>query len=272
MEVGIMSGMAFSETGMARAGMGMDVGDYENKGPFNLIVGNFTNEMIALFRNEGNGLFTDVAAQAQIGMTSLPFLTFGLFFFDFDLDGYEDVFAVNGHVEDQIAKVQRNIAYAQRPLLFRNQGNGRFKEIGQTLGSDVQRPLVGRGAAYGDIDQDGDLDVLINANNGRPALLRNDGPSHHWIRFQLQGTKSNRSAIGTRVRVRVKDSVQQKLVKAGNSYCSQSELALTFGLGTAQVVDQIEVIWPSGAKDSFNNVTPDKTYAIVERHGIKATN
>jgi len=271
MEVGIMSGVAFSETGMARAGMGMDVGDYENKGQFNLIVGNFTNEMIALFRNEGNGLFTDVSAQAQIGITSLPFLTFGLFFFDFDLDGHEDVFAVNGHVEDQIAKVQRNITHAQRPLLFKNQGNGTFKEVGLTLGSTFQRPLVGRGAAYGDIDGDGDLDVLITANNGRPSLFRNDGPSHRWIRFQLQGTKSNRSAIGARVKAKVKDAVQHKLVKAGNSYCSQSELALTFGLGTAKLVDETDVIWPSGAKETFHDLSPGKTYLVVENQGIKST-
>jgi hypothetical protein len=269
MEVGIMSGMAFSETGMARAGMGMDVGDYENKGPFNLIVGNFSNEMIALFRNEDNGLFTDVAAQAQIGLKSLPFLTFGLFFFDFDLDGYEDVLAVNGHVEDQIADVQPSITYAQRPLLFRSQGNGTFQEIGPTLGAAFQRPRVGRGAAYGDIDKDGDLDVLITANNGRPALLRNDGTGHNWIRLQLHGTTSNRSAIGARVKVYVNNSTQHKLVKAGHSYCSQSELALTFGLGSTEAVDRVEVMWPSGTKETFNNLRGRKTYLIVEKQGIK---
>ncbi len=268
-EVGVMSGIAFSENGMARAGMGMDVGDYENNGQFNLIVGNFTNEMIALFRHEGFGLFTDVAAQAQIGLKSLPFLTFGLFFFDFDLDGHEDMFAANGHVEDQIATVQKNITHAQRPLLFRNQGNGRFLEIGPTLGQTFQRRLVGRGAAYGDIDQDGDLDVLVTANNGRPTLFRNDGPPHQWIRFQLQGTRSNRSAIGARVKVRANNAVQHKLVKAGNSYCSQSELVLTFGLGNANTVDQVDVIWPSGAKATFKDLISHKTYLLVENRGVR---
>ncbi|NQV32092.1 MAG: CRTAC1 family protein [Phycisphaeraceae bacterium] len=269
MEVGIMSGIAFSETGMARAGMGMDVGDYENKGPFNLIVGNFTNEMIALFHNEGHGLFTDVAAQAQIGLKSLPFLTFGLFFFDFDLDGREDVFAVNGHVEDQIATVQGSITYAQPPLLFINQGNGAFQEIGATLGDAFQRPRVGRGAAYGDIDNDGDLDVLITANNGPPALLRNDGTGHNWMRFQLRGTKSNRSAIGARVKVYVNKSVQHKLVKAGNSYCSQSELVLTFGLGNSKKADRVEVMWPRGTQETFKDLTANRTYTLIETRGIQ---
>lgn len=268
-EVGIMSGMAFSESGVARAGMGMDVGDYENRGPFNLIVGNFSNEMIALFHNEGNGLFTDVAAQAQIGLRSLPFLTFGLFFFDLDLDGHEDVFAVNGHVEDQIAVVQRNITYAQQPLLFRNQGNGAFQEIGETLGDAFRRPRVGRGAAYGDIDNDGDLDVLITANNGSPTLLRNDGSGHNWVRFQLRGTQSNRSAIGARVKVHVNESVQHKLVKAGNSYCSQSELVLTFGLGNSKKADRVEVMWPLGTKEIFEDLMGNRTYTLVETQGIQ---
>ena len=155
-------------------------------------------------------------------------------------------------------------------MLFRNQGTGTFQEIGHTLGEAFQHPRVGRGAAYADIDQDGDLDVLITANNGRPALLRNDGTGHNWIRFQLQGTKSNRSAIGARVKVYVNDAVQHKLVKAGHSYCSQSEFALTFGLGAATEVARVEVIWPRGGKETFKDLGGNRTYEVIEAQGVKA--
>jgi enediyne biosynthesis protein E4 len=268
MEVGIMSGLAYSETGMARAGMGMDVADYDHQGRFHLIVGNFSNEMIGFYYNEGNGLFTDFAPRTKIGLASLPYLTFGLFFFDVDLDGHEDILGVNGHVEDQIAVVQQSVSYAQRPLLFRNQGNGEFAEIGSELGDSFTRPLVGRGAAYADIDLDGDPDVLITANGGSPRLLRNEGSSHNWLRFKLQGTTSNRNGIGARVKVHSQGRVQHKLLKAGNSYCSQSELRLCFGLGELKVVDQVEVFWPSGHRDVHKNVQAPGAYLLIEKQGI----
>lgn len=268
MEVGVMSGLAYSEAGTARAGMGMDVADYDHKGRFHLIVGNFTNEMIGFYHNEGNGLFTDFAPRTKIGLTSLPFLTFGLFFFDVDLDGHEDILGVNGHVEDQIAAVQKTVTHAQRPLLFRNQGNGQFAEIGAKLGEPFARPLVGRGAAYGDIDLDGDLDVLITANGGPPRLLRNEGSGHAWLRFKLRGTTSNRNGIGARVKVHTQDRVQHKLLKAGNSYCSQSELRLTFGLGAAKRVEQVEVFWPNGHRDVYKNVRAPASYLLIEKQGI----
>lgn len=268
-EVGVMSGLAYSETGMARAGMGMDVADYDHQGRFHLIVGNFANEMIGFYHNEGNGLFTDFAPRTKIGLTSLPYLTFGLFFFDADLDGHEDILAVNGHVEDQIAVVQKSVTYAQRPLLYHNQGNGQFTEIGTACGEGFTRPLVGRGAAYADIDLDGDLDVLITGNGGSPRLLRNEGSKHNWLRFKLQGTTSNRNGIGTRIKVHTPNRVQHKLLKAGNSYCSQSELYLTFGLGVSKTVDQVEVFWPSGHRDTHKNVGASGAYLLVEKQEIK---
>jgi len=268
MEVGVMSGLAYSETGMARAGMGMDVADYDHQGRFHLIVGNFSNEMIGFYHNEGNGLFTDFAPRSKIGLASLPFLTFGLFFFDADLDGHEDILGVNGHVEDQIAVVQKTVTHAQRALLFHNQGNGQFTEIGAELGDSFSRPLVGRGAAYADIDLDGDLDVLITANGGAPRLLRNEGSTHSWLRFKLQGTSSNRNGIGARVKVHSQDRVQHKLLKAGNSYCSQSELRLCFGLGEAKRVDQVEVFWPSGHRDVYENIQAPGAYLLTEKQGI----
>ncbi|NIV70729.1 MAG: CRTAC1 family protein [Phycisphaerae bacterium] len=269
-EVGVMSGMAFSEMGKARAGMGMDVADYENRGLLSLIVGNFSNEMVGVYHNEGNGLFTDFAPRTNIGLESLPYLTFGLFFFDYDLDGFEDIFGANGHVEDQIATVQKSITYAQRPLLFKNRGDGTFTEVGQRIGGPLTQPVVGRGAAYGDLDNDGDLDVVITTNNGRPYVLRNDGgATNNWIRFKLKGTKSNRDGIGAKVKVYVSNSVQYKLLKAGNSYCSQSELVLTFGLGEAKQADLVEVIWPSDHRESIRNLKSGKTYLLVEGQGVQ---
>lgn len=265
MEVGTMSGIAFNENGTARAGMGMDVSDYDHQGRFSLVVGNFSNEMIGLYRNEGNGLFIDTAAQALIGVRSLPYLTFGLFFFDVNLDGHPDLLCANGHVEDQITQVQKTITYRQRPLLYLNQGNGRFDEVGTTAGADFSHPMVGRGAAYGDLDADGDLDVLLSPNNDRARLLRNDSShENNWVRFKLQGTKSNRNAIGSVLKLHLGATTQSQLVKAGHSYCSQSEWTLTFGLGKAKKTGRVEIHWTNGLKESFTGVTANRHYLMVE--------
>ena len=263
-EVGVMSGMAFSETGKARAGMGMDVSDYDNSGLASLIVGNFSNEMVGVYHNEGNGLFIDFAPLSDVGIQSLPFLTFGLFFFDYDLDGNEDIFTANGHVEDRIAVVQENITHAQRLLLFRNEGDGNFKEVGEGMGNALTKSVVGRGAAYADIDNDGDLDVLVTVNNGGPILLRNDGVDNNWIKFKAIGQESNRSAIGTKIKVHAGNTVRYKMIKAGSSYCSQSELILTFGLGKYEKVELVEIIWPNGSKEELRNLKANQLVVLKE--------
>ena len=233
-DVGVMAGVAFNEAGVARAGMGVDAADYDGSGRQSLIIGNFSNEMMALYSNDGKGLFIDEAPVSAIGRASLLRLTFACFFVDVDLDGLLDIFAANGHVADDIARVQPTITYAQPPHLFRNLGGKKFEDLSTRLGAAFAKPAVARGAAYGDYDNDGDPDLLITANNGPARLLRNDGGVNHRLRVTLLGTSSNRDAIGASVRVlREQGGPLVRMVKTGSSYLSQSELPLTFGLGTA---------------------------------------
>src|SRR5947207_11974961 len=199
----VTAGVAFSEAGTARAGMGADAGDYDGSGRPGIVVGNFTNESMALYANDGSGLFTDDAPKSGIGKMSAQSLTFAVFFFDYDLDGLLDVFAANGHVSDDISVVQPNVKYAQPPHLFRNKGKKKFEEAGSKLGRALQRAIVGRGAAFGDIDNDGDLDLIITTNNGPARVLRNDnGNQNDLLRVKTVGTRSNRDGIGAKVKVK----------------------------------------------------------------------
>jgi hypothetical protein len=199
-DVAVTAGVAFSESGTARAGMGVDAGDYDGSGKPGLIIGNFTNESMALYRNEWNGLFTDEAPNSGIGKVSAQSLTFACFFFDYDLDGLLDVFAANGHVSDDISVVQPNVKYAQPPHLFRNKGKKKFEEVGSKLGKSLQRAIVGRGAAFGDIDNDGDLDLIITTNNGPARVMRNENANQNdLLRVKTVGTRSNRDGIGAKV-------------------------------------------------------------------------
>jgi hypothetical protein len=269
-DVGMTAGVAFNEAGVARAGMGVDAADYDNSGRPSIIIGNFSNEMMALYSNEGNGLFIDEAPASTIGKVSLLTLTFACFFFDFDLDGLLDIFAVNGHVADDIGAVQPKVTYAQPPHLFRNRGEKKFDAVTSTLGSDIQKPIVGRGAAYGDYDNDGDLDLLVTANNGPVRLLRNDGGNQNkWIRVRTVGTSSNRDGIGARVVVTLDNGKKLwSVVKTGSSYCSQSELPLTFGLGAAGTVRTIDVTWPNGRTDTVRDAGVNRSVTIEEGKGL----
>ena len=269
-DVGMTAGVAFNEAGVARAGMGVDAADYDNSGRPSIIIGNFSNEMMALYSNEGNGLFIDEAPASTIGKVSLLTLTFACFFFDFDLDGLLDIFAVNGHVADDIGAVQPKVTYAQPPHLFRNRGAKKFDAVTGTLGSEIQKPIVGRGAAYGDYDNDGDLDLLITANNGPVRLLRNDGGNQNkWIRVRTVGTSSNRDGIGSRVVVTLDNGKKLwSVVKTGSSYCSQSELPLTFGLGAASTVSTIEVTWPNGRTEIVRDAGVNRSVTIEEGKGL----
>jgi hypothetical protein len=268
-EEAVAAGVAFGEDGVARGAMGVDFGDYDRSGRAHLFVGNFSNQMLGLYHNEGSGLFVDEAPKSPVGRSSLLSLAFGVFFFDYDLDGYPDMFAANGHIDEEIGRVQPKIAYKQPALLFRNAGNGRFENASSTVGADLFRPLVARGAAYADFDHDGDLDVLVTSNHGPAKLFRNDGGNaNHWSRFVLRGTKSNRSALGAVVRVESASGKQWQTVHSGSSYCSQSDLALTFGVGKDPVIAAVEVLWPSGTRQRFTNVKVDTHYAIDESAGL----
>ncbi len=267
-----ISGVAYGESGTTRAGMGTDAGDYDNSGRQGLVVGNFTNEGLALYRNGGSGLFTDDASASGVGLASVKSLTFGSFFFDYDLDGFLDIFAENGHVADDISVVQPTLKYEQVPHLFRNLGNHRFEDVAGRLGAALRKAVVGRGAAYADIDNDGDLDLLLTSNNGVARLLRNDnGNKNDMLRVKVVGTRSNRNGIGAKLTVTTKKNTHLfAMVKSGSSYLSQSELPVTFGLGPPdpEQTVSLSVVWPTGRKESFTEIKHNQFITIEEGKGI----
>ena len=269
-DVGLTAGVSFDEGGIARAGMGVDAADYDGSGTQDLAIGNFSNEMMALYTSDEHGLFIDRAPATVIGRSSLLKLTFGLFFFDYDLDGRPDIFAANGHVADDIGRVQPNVTYAQAPDLYRNAGPRTFEDAGRRVGPDFQRPMVARGAAYADYDGDGDLDLLVTTNNGPARLLRNDGGNQNrWLRVSLVGGPSNRAAVGARIQAFIDGKPGPwTLVKTGSSYCSQSELPVTFGLGTAARVSGLRVTWPGGRVETVPAVDANRAVTIQEGRGV----
>jgi hypothetical protein len=267
-EEGVAAGVAYSEDGIARGAMGVDAGDYDRSGRAHVLVGNFTNQMLALYRNQGSRLFVDEAPASPIGRASLLYLAFGVFFVDYDLDGYLDVFAANGHIEETIGKVQPKVQYKEPPLMFRNSGKGKYENASGSLGPAFSVPLVARGAAHADYDRDGDPDILVTSNDGPARLLRNDGGNRNkWIAVKAIGTKSNKSALGAIVRIQSASGKQWTMVRSGSSYASQSDLTQTFGLGSDGTVQAIEVEWPSGTTDRLTNVAANQRITIVEGKG-----
>ena len=249
--------------------MGVDSADYDRSGRPHLLIGNFSNQMLGLYHNEGTGLFVDEAPTSTVGRASLLSLAFAVFFFDYDLDGHPDILAANGHLEEEIGRVQPKVQYKEPPLLFRNMGKRKFENASGSVGPEFARPIVARGAAYGDIDRDGDLDVLIATNHGPAYLFRNDGGNqNNWLCVRTQGTKSNRDGIGAVVRVESASGKQWGVVRSGSSYCSQSDLALTFGLGKDASVGTLEVDWPSGTKQRLTGVPVNNFLVIDEAKGI----
>jgi hypothetical protein len=272
-EEGMSAGVAYSEDGVARGAMGVDAADYDRSGRPHLIVGNFSNQMLGLYHNEGKNLFVDEAPRSAIGRASLLSLAFGVFFFDYDLDGYFDILAANGHIEEEIERVQPKVKFKQPPLLFRNLGQRKFENTSGSVGAQFSRPILARGAAYGDYDRDGDLDVLFTENHGPAWLYRNDGGNRNsFISIRTKGVKSNRDGIGALVRVESAGGKQWSMVRSGSSYCSQSDLALTFGLGKDTTVSAIEVEWPSGQKDRVANIPANQFLVIEEGKGIISKN
>jgi len=268
---GMTAGVALGEDGSARGAMGVDWADYDRSGRPSVLVGNFSNQMLSLYHNEGGGLFLDQAATSPVGRDSRLSLTFGAFFFDYDLDGYPDILAANGHIEEQIERFQPKIKYKEPPLLFHNAGGKKFENVSDKVGADFTVPMVARGAIFGDYDHDGDLDVLFTNSNGPARLLRNDGGNrNHWISIKTVGAKSNRDGIGATVRIESASGRQWNTVRSGSSYASESDHALTFGLGADTSVKTIQVEWPSGVKQSFANVAANQFLTIDEAKGIVA--
>ena len=274
-DVAVMAGVAFSEAGTARAGMGVDAADYDGSGRQSVVIGNFTNERMALYRNEGSGLFTDEAATSGIGRSSARSLTFACFFFDYDLDGLLDIFATNGHVSDDISVVQPKVKYAQPPHLFQNRGKRKFVEVTEQVGRELKRPVVGRGGAFGDFDNDGDLDLLLTANNGPARLLRNDNANQNdLLRVKAIGAKANSSGVGARVTVKTSNGkTMSGMIRTGSSYCSQSELPLTFGLGKPEegITVSLEIGWPGGKRESVTGVKPNQMITVTQGKGVTAS-
>ena len=268
-DAAVEAGLAFSADGKARAGMGVDVGDFENSGRPGIAITNFDNEMVGLYRSPSAGQFDDVSLAAGVGGPSKTTLGFGCGFADLDLDGRLDLIIANGHIDDTVRNIRGNVGYAQPPHLFLNLGNGKFQDVVNTSGGDFAAPRVGRGLAFADFDRDGDVDLLLTTNNGQAYLFRNDLHSgNRAVRLRLTGTKSNRDAIGAVVRIYHGGETQMRTIRGGSSYLSQSELPLTVGVGKADRIDRLTVEWPSGATQEFKNISTAKAYELHENEAL----
>jgi enediyne biosynthesis protein E4 len=267
-DIAVETGLAFSTEGKARAGMGVDVGDFENSGKPGIVITNFDNEMIGLYRSTPAG-FDDVAMQTGLGAASRNTLGFGCVFFDANLDGLLDIAVVNGHIDETVRNIRGNVGYAQPPQLFMNQGGGKFIDQAAAVGGGFDRPKVGRGLAVGDVDRDGDLDVLLTGNNGPAYLYRNDQlTANKSIRFHLIGTNSNRDAIGANVQIHYNGQIASRMVRSGSSYLSQSELPVTFGLGKQDHIDRVVITWPAGATEEHQDLSAGRAFQVTEQKGI----
>ena len=267
-DVAVEVGLAFSTEGKARAGMGVDVADFENSGKPGIVITNFDNEMIGLYRFAGKG-YDDVAMQTGLGAASRNTLGFGCVFFDADLDGLLDIAIANGHIDETVRNIRGNVGYAQPAQLFQNLGGGKFRDVAEEIGGGFDKPKVGRGLAVGDFDRDGDLDVLLTTNNGGAYLYRNDlENSNRSIRLRLVGTQSNRDAIGAVVRAYSQGQQQTRMVRSGSSYLSQSELPVTFGAGKQKQIERVVIDWPSGRSEEYKGLKVGKEFQAIESKGI----
>jgi hypothetical protein len=268
-EVGYSAGVAVSADGLPEAGMGTDAADTTRKGRMDLIVTHLDSQFARLYQNMGDGTFDDATLRSGLGYATFHMSGFGVRFMDYDNDGAPDIFMANGHVLDNINRYNASVHYAEPKLMFRNMGHGAFQNVSEDLGRDFQLPRVSRGAAIGDFDNDGDLDILVNNNGERPQLLRNDGGNaNHWLEILLIGTRSNRDGVGARIKISAGDLVCCEQRKGGMSYQSAQDPRLHFGLGKYSIVDALEILWPSGAVTKLAKIQADRIIAIEEGKGF----
>lgn len=269
-ETALLSGVSYSDMGKEEAGMGTIFGDYDNDGLLDLTVSNFQKETNTLYHNEGSGFFADVTTLAGIGEITYSYLGWGIAFFDYNNDGYKDIFVANGHVLDNITDIDRSTTYPQRNLLFRNLGDGTFEDVSNQSGSGLTLQKVSRTVALGDYDNDGDLDILVTNWNQTADLLRNEGGNlNNWIQINVVGTKSNKSGIGTRIKLVAGNLKQYQEVQSGGSYLAFSDLRTHFGVGNAKRIDLVEILWPSGHIDKYKDLAVNHRFIATENAGLE---
>jgi hypothetical protein len=269
-DLAIVSGTAFNDDGMEQAGMGVSVGDYDHDGLFDLVKTNFADDTSTLYHNSGNGSFTDATFRAGLGMNT-RFLGWGTCFLDFDHDGWKDLFMANGHVYPEVDARKLSVPYRQERVLYWNRHNGTFVDISAQAGPGILSRWSSRGAAIGDLDNDGSLEIVVNNMHDAPSLLKNDGEKKNWLIVQLLGHRSNRNGIGARVTVQAGDLRQADEIRSGGSYVSQNDLRLHFGLGDALLAERIYVEWPSGETEVFQDLKANQRAVLEEGKGKKAT-
>ncbi len=270
-DVGLASGTALSDDGKEQASMGVTIGDYDHRGRWNIVVTNFAEEYNALYRHEKDFLFTDASSATRTAKASLPFVGWGTKFFDYDNDGWLDLMVVNGHVYPQIDNPASGSGYRQPKLVYRNDRDGTFTDVSQELGSALTARAVSRGAAFGDLDNDGDIDVVVNNLDAPLTVLRNDGGNaNNFLVIDLVGRASNRSAYGARVKVSAGDLVQIDERRSGGSYLSQNDARLHFGLGKRQEVEKVEVHWPDGTNDTLRNIRANRFVTMTQGETTQA--
>jgi hypothetical protein len=268
-EMGFLAGTAVSQDGSEQAGMGVALGEYLHTGRLSLFVTHFSEEYAALFRNDGGMSFTDVSFHAGVAAPTIPYVGWGTSFFDFDNDGWPDLLLVNGHVYPQVDTLDVGARYREPKLLFLNRGDGTFRNISVLVGPAIQIPQVSRGAAFGDLFNDGRLEIVVENLDGKPMILHEEGGNHnHWIGFELAGTKSNRLALNARIKAVAGDLIQIDEVRSGGSYLSQNDLRIHFGLGSHERLDRVDILWPSGKTETLTNLAADHFYAVKEGEGI----
>jgi hypothetical protein len=263
-DIGISAGCAYSQDGKPQAGMGLAIGDYDRNGTMDIFKTNFAGDTSTLYANTGKGLCEDRTFASGIGLNT-RWLGWGVGFLDLDSDGWPDLFLANGHVYPEVERLKTEAGYQQRKVIYRNLGNGRFADVTESLGPPVTTPKASRGAAFVDIDNDGDVDVAVNNVNDLPDLFRLDqSGERHWIAIKLVGVQSNRDAIGARVTIAAADGEQRQEVRGGGSYYSQNDFRLTFGLGAAQSVDRIVVRWPTGREETWRGLAINRLHTLTE--------